>query len=288
MADREKSRAYHAHIDSSHRLLDFKLREIWEYRDLVWLYTRKDLVRRYKQTILGPLWIIINPIITSLIYVFLFGGIAGLSTDGVPQILFYMAGNSIWTFLASSVNRTSYTFLNNSNVFGKVYFPRLAIPASYVLTAVIEYFVHVLILIVLCVAYSFSGRIAIPYAKWLLIPLILIWLGCLGTGIGLIIASTTAKYRDLIYLLTFILNRWMYATPVVYPLSSAMERGRFIRFVMMANPATAPIEIYRSFVLGVGGVSTGAVIYSLAFAVIVLAVGIILFNRVERTFIDTI
>ncbi len=279
---------YHAHIDSSHSLLDFKLGELLQYKDLIWLYTKKDLVRRYKQTILGPLWILIHPIFNTLIYAFLFGGIAGMSTAGAPQILFYMAGNSIWTFFATSVNKCSNTFLSNSGVFGKVYFPRLAIPCSYVLTACIEYLIHLCILVLFCLFYSFTGVYSISFVSWLTLPLLMIWLSMLGIGIGLIIASTTAKYRDLIYLLPFMVNRWMYATPVVYPLSSAMDKHAIIRFIMMLNPATAPIEMYRTAILGVGSVPVWNIIYSICFSVIVLLVGIILFNKVERTVIDTI
>ena len=146
MSNKERTNRYHAHIDASHSLFDLKLGELWKYRDLVWRYTKKDLVRRYKQTILGPLWIIINPIITSLIYVFLFGGIAGLSTDGVPQILFYMSGNAIWTFFSSCVTRNASTFTSNAHVFGKVYFPRLSIPISNMLVAGIRFFIQMLML----------------------------------------------------------------------------------------------------------------------------------------------
>ncbi len=279
---------YHAHIDSSHSLLDLKLGELIQYKDLIWLYTKKDLVRRYKQTILGPMWILIHPIFNTLIYTFLFGGIAGMSTAGVPQILFYMAGNSIWTFFSTSVNKCSNTFLGNSGVFGKVYFPRMAIPCSYVLTASIEYAIHLCILLIFCLFYSFTGTFSISFVSWLLLPVMMLWLSMLGIGIGLIIASTTAKYRDLIYLLPFIVNRWMYATPVVYPLSSAMDKHFIIRLIMMLNPATAPIELYRYAILGVGSVPVWNIIYSICFAVTVLLVGIILFNTVERTVIDTI
>ena len=279
---------YHAHIDSSHSLLDLKIGELIQYKDLIWLYTKKDLVRRYKQTILGPMWIVIHPIFNTLIYAFIFGGIAGMSTDGVPRILFYMAGNSIWTFFSSSVNKCSNTFLGNSGVFGKVYFPRLAIPCSYVLTAGIEYSVHLCILLLFCLFYSFTGVYSISFLTWLLLPVMMIWLSMLSIGIGLIIASTTAKYRDLIYLLPFIVSRWMYATPVVYPLSTAMNKHFIIRLIMMLNPATAPIEIYRSAILGVGSVPTWNIVYSICFSVLALLTGIILFNKVERTVIDTI
>ena len=277
---------YYKQITSEHHLLDLNLKEVWQYRDLIVLFTKRNFITRYKQTVLGPAWLFINPIISSLIYCFIFGGIAGISTGGVPQMLFYMLGNAVWIFFSSCVTKNASTFTANAGVFGKVYFPRLSVPISNILTSVAEFGIQMILVMVFLVYYLIIGTVHPNWAAWLLIPLLLIELGIMGMGVGIIISSLTTKYRDLSILVSFAVQLWMYITPVVYPLSQA--GSGFLRTVLLINPVTAPAEVFRYAVLGEGEIIPLALIWSVAFTVIVAFVGIMIFNKVEKTFMDTV
>lgn len=286
MAEIVNNEKYHKHISSDHKWFDLKLKEVMQYKDLIWLFTKRAFIVSYKQTVLGPAWLFINPIITSLIYAFVFGGIAGMSTDGVPKLLFYLSSNAIWTFFAGCVTKNASTFTANAGIFGKVYFPRLTIPISNTLVTIIQFAIQ-FILVMICLAYyALIGEVSPNWWAFVLIPLILIYLGIMGMGVGIIISSFTTKYRDLSILVGFGIQLWMYATPIVYPLSQLGEDK--LRYVLMANPVTMPVEIFRYAALGQGTIDYVYLCTSLVFTLIVAVFGIMVFNKVERTFMDTV
>lgn len=274
------------HISAKHRWLDLKLNEVWQYRDLIFLFTRRNFATLYKQTILGPLWLFISPIMTAVMNMVVFGNIAKLSTDGVPQLLFYMTGNAIWSYFASCVTSNASTFTGNAGLFGKVYFPRLTVPLSNILYNAIRFAIQMLIVIVLTVYYGYVGLIQVHLIRWLMIPVILLILGMMGMGCGILISSITTKYRDLSVLVSFGIGLWMYGTPVVYPLSTLGDG--FLRSIITLNPVTAFVELFRYAVLGVGTVEIVSVCTSVFFTAVIVLIGVILFNRVERTFMDTV
>ncbi len=286
MAKEITPQTYHTHITSKRRWFELNLKEVWQYKDLIWLFTKRSFVLTYKQTVLGPAWIFLNPIMTSIIYTFVFGGIAGMSTDGLPQILFYLCSNAIWTFFASCINSNAHTFTNNASVFGKVYFPRLTTPISNVLSAVIRFGIQMILVIVLLAYYVIKGEIQPHWEAWLLIPLVLVNLGMMGLGIGILISSMTTKYRDLTVLVGFGVSLWMYATPIIYPLSQ-MGDGLF-KTILLVNPVTAPVEIFRYAVLGQGTIVPAYVALSWTITILVTLFGLMVFNRVEKTFMDTV
>ena len=264
MPDMENSVKFYTHISSKKSWFNLNLKEVWRYRDLIFLFTKKSFVITYKQTILGPLWIFLNPFLTSLIYTFVFGGIAGIGTDGVPQILFYLCGSALWTFFSSSVTKNAQTFTANANVFGKVYFPRLTTPISNVLASLIQFAVQMILVIAFLVYYVYKGEVAPHWEFIILIPFILVHIGLLGLGCGIIISSLTTKYRDLAILVTFGVQLWM------------------------INPVTAPFEAFRYIILGQGYISLAHSIVSFGVTVVVALIGIMIFNRVEKTFMDTV
>ncbi len=276
---------YHTHISSKHNLFDLKLKEVWRYRDLILLFTKRSFIVQYKQTVLGPAWFLISPIISSLIYAFVFGGIAKMGTDGIPQILFYLCGNAIWTFYSTALTQNAHTFTANAGMFGKVYFPRLTVPISNILSDTIKFGIHSIMLICFLAFYVWQGKVHPNWAAWPLIPLILLHLGVMGMGLGIIISSMTTKYRDLTVLISFGMQLWMYATPVIYPLSKV---SGMTRRILLANPATTPIEMFRYAVLGQGTISPPHLAVSWCFTLFVALFGIMIFNRVERTFMDTV
>lgn len=286
MGTAETREIYHTHISSKNKWFDLKLKEVWQYRDLIILFTKRTFALTYKQTVLGPLWIFLNPFLTSIIYTFVFGGIAGMSTDGVPQILFYLCSNAIWTFFSSCVTKNAATFTDNAAVFGKVYFPRLTISVSNVLASIIQFLVQMLLVGIFLVYYIIKGEVHPNWSIWVLIPLILIHLGIMGLGVGIIISSLTTKYRDLAILVTFGVQLWMYATPIVYPLSQLGDG--FMKKILIFNPVTAPVELFRYAVLGQGTVDIVHLVISAVFTIIVAVLGIMVFNHVEKTFMDTV
>ena len=281
-----EGKQYHKVITSEHKFLKLNLKEVWQYRDLIILFTKRNFTVQYKQTVLGPAWLFINPIISSLIYCFIFGGLAGMGTDGIPQILFYMSGNAIWTLFSTCLTKNATTFTANANVFGKVYFPRLTTPISNVLSSIIQFFIQMIMVLVFLVIYMIKGDVAPHFSAWLFIPVILIHLGLMGMGLGIIISSMTTKYRDLTVLVGFGIQLWMYITPVVYPLTQAGDK--WYKWLLLVNPVTAPVEVFRYALLGNGTIAPGYLVWSWAFTIVVALFGIMVFNKVERTFMDTV
>ena len=264
--------------------IDFK--EIWHYRDLIELFVRRNIVVQYKQTILGPLWYLIQPILTVIMNMVVFGGIAKMSTDGMPQALFYMAGNICWFYFSDCLNQSSNTFIANQNMFGKVYFPRLVVPIAVVISNLLRFVIQVGLFVVLYLYFFMAGA---PIAlNWtiLLMPLWVMMLAGLGLGFGILISSLTTKYRDFTILFTFIVQLWMYATPIVYPLSM-VEEGP-LRTLIMANPMTSIIEAFKYATLGQGYFSWLALGYSFLFMSVLLLFSVVIFNKVQRNFMDTV
>lgn len=282
----DNAQKYHTHITSEHKWFDLKLKEVWRYRDLIWLFTKRSFVLTYKQTVLGPAWIFINPILTSIIYNFIFGTVAGMDTDGIPQILFYLTSTAIWTFFSTCLTKNASTFTANAAVFGKVYFPRLTTPISNVLSSAIQFGIQMIMVFIVLGYYLFTGEVSPNWGAWILIPVILLQLGMMGMGFGLIVSSMTTKYRDLSVLVGFGVSLWMYATPIVYPLSQLGDG--FLKKILMINPVTAPVEMFRYALLGQGTIEPLFVAISWIFTFAVMIFGIMIFNKVERNFMDTV
>ena len=277
---------YHTHITSRHRLLALNLKEVWQYRDLIWLFAKRSFTVTYKQTILGPAWLFLNPLISSVIYAFVFGGIAGISTDGVSSLLFYMCSNAIWIYFSSCVTKNAGTFTANAGVFGKVYFPRLTIPISNTISSVIQFGIQMIMVLALLVYYVAIGDVHPNWGAWLVIPIMLSLLGLLGLGCGIVISSLTTKYRDLSILVTFGVQLWMYITPIVYPMSQLGDG--LVKTILMINPVTAPVEVLRYALLGQGTIMPGYLLLSAVITLAVVVFGIMIFNKVEKTFMDTV
>lgn len=264
--------------------IDFK--ELWQYRDLLSMYVKRDIITQYKQTILGPLWFIIQPLLTTIMYMIVFGGIAGISTDGLPQALFYLAGISVWQYFADCLNKTSSTFITNQNIFGKVYFPRLIAPLSVCISGLVKFGIQVLLFLVVYAYYLIMGVHIAPTIELLLLPVLVLIIAALALGFGIIVSSLTTKYRDLTILFTFVVQLWMYGTPVIYPLSYI--NNETLKLLMKLNPVTGVVETFKYAFLGVGEFSWGLLAYSAGFAVIILAIGVVIFNKVQRSFMDTV
>ena len=268
------------------KLFEIDFKEIWRYRDLLVMFIKRDIVTQYKQTILGPTWYFIQPALTTIMYMVVFGGIAGISTDGLPQPLFYLAGIVLWQYFSECLNKTSATFTQNQHIFGKVYFPRLISPLSNVLSNLVRMSIQFLLFLIVYVYYVAVGVDVMPNTYALLLPLLIVMLACLSLGFGIIISSMTTKYRDLTILFTFIVQLWMYATPVIYPLSTITNDK--IRMLMGINPLTSIFEAFKYGMLGVGQFSWGGLGYSFGFMVVLLLVGVVVFNKVQRSFMDTV
>ena len=264
---------------------DLRLGELWRYRDLVWLFVWRDFVAYYKQTILGPLWYLIQPILTTVVFTIIFGNIAKLSTDGLPPFLFYLAGNTVWTYFSACLTSTSSTFTSNAGLFGKVYFPRLAMPLSVVISQIISFGIRMLVFLGFLIYFMLSGADVNPNWWILLLPVLLLAMAGLGLGLGIIVSSLTTKYRDLQQLVAFGVQLLMYGTPVIYPLSSIEGTWRWL---ILANPMTPVVEIFRFAFLGTSAMSPVYLLYSIAFMFVVLLIGVLIFNRVENTFMDTV
>jgi lipopolysaccharide transport system permease protein len=263
---------------------DLNLKEIWNYRDLLWLFVRRDIVTVYKQTILGPLWYIVQPILTTLMFTLIFGKIVKLSTDGAPPIIFYLLGVTIWGYFSDCLNRTSNTFVTNQNIFGKVYFPRVIVPGSIVLSTLLRFGIQFGIFLVLWGYYYFEGRVQMNFGV-LMLPFVIACLAIMSLGFGMIFSSMTTKYRDLQFLLTFVVQLWMYATPVIYPLSAIPEE--YVKYIKL-NPVTPLVECVRNSFLGTGLFAWNTLLYSFGFSIVVLILGILAFSRVEKDFMDTV
>ena len=272
-------------IEPKNRLFELKLKEVWNYKDLIWLFVQRDFKTKYKQTVLGPLWFIIQPLFTTIVQTFVFGNIAGLPTDGVPQFIFYMAGNVPWLYFSTCLTSTSNTFVSNAGVFGKVYFPRLTTPIATVVSSIINFFIQFLMFLGFMAYFFFNGSDI--YVTWVavLTPAFIIQMALLGMGFGIIISSLTTKYRDLQVLVTFGVSLWMYATPVIYSASTLSPK---MYNLIMLNPMSPIIELMRYGWLGSG--TTPWLFWGISWIItaLVLFLGIILFNRVEKTFMDTV
>jgi len=282
----EQNNNYHVHISSRHRWFTLNLKEVWQYRDLITLFTKRTFVVSYKQTILGPAWIFLTPLFSSIVQAFVFGGIAGIETDGVPMLLFYLTSNAIWNYFSTCLTNNANTFTANAHIFGKVYFPRLTTPISNVLSSVIRFGIQMLLVLVFMVYFLWQGTVDPNWAAWLWIPLELIHLGILGMGFGIIISSMTTKYRDLTILVGFGVSLWMYLTPVVYPMSALAKE--WMRTLLLVNPVTMPMELMRYAILGKGTILWGYYGLSWVITVLVAFFGVMIFNKVERTFMDTV
>jgi len=277
---------YHTHITAKHKWMDLNLKEVWRYRDLILLFTKRNFTLTYKQTVLGPAWIFLTPLFSSIVHAFVFGGIAGIETDGIPTFLFYLCSNAVWNYFATCLSNNANTFTTNAYMFGKVYFPRLATPISNVLSSVIRFAIQMLLVMLFMVAYLFRGEVHPNWMAWLLIPVELIHLGVLGMGFGIIISSLTTKYRDLTVLVDFGVSLWMYATPIVYPLPTLADG--WVKTLLQLNPVTCSVELMRYAILGAGSVNLSYYGISWAVTLVVAFFGIIIFNKVERNFMDTV
>ncbi|MBI5219574.1 MAG: ABC transporter permease [Bacteroidia bacterium] len=285
MSNGEQNINWDLSIRPKKNLLDINLKELWRYKDLIMLFVRRDFVSKYKQSILGPAWFIIQPLLTTLMFTLVFGKIAGIPTDGLPPMLFYMTGIVGWTYFSTCLTATSDTFISNAGIFGKVYFPRLVSPVSIVISNLIQFAIQFSFLIACMIFYWLSGAKFTPNIYVLLIPVLIVLLAGLSLGFGIIFSSLTTKYRDLRFLLVFGVQLWMYATPIIYPVSALPEKYKIF---IIANPMSSIIEIFRYSLLGSGTINWFQLGYSAVFTLVILVIGVLVFNKVERTFMDTV
>lgn len=279
-------------IKPKDKLFAVDLKELWRYRDLYTLFVKRNITTQYKQTILGPMWFIVQPVMTVFMYMVVFGGIAGIATDGIPQPLFYLAGTCMWQYFSDCLNKTSNTFVDNSGLFGKVYFPRLVTPLSTVTSNLLRFGIQFGLFAAIYTIYAIIGCPA--HLTWyvLLLPILVVMMAGLALGFGVIISSMTTKYRDLSILFSFVVSLWMYATPIVYPLSMVkgkMAMGMELDTIMRLNPVTPILEAFKYGLLGAGEfVGWGWLAYSLVFIIVLLSLGIVVFNRTQKSFMDTV
>lgn len=285
MASNKHDRQWDRSIEPRRGWLDIDLRELFSYSYLVALFIRRDLAARYKQTILGPLWFLLQPLISTLIFTVVFGRIAGLPTDGLPQVLFYMTGIVAWTYFADALTGTANTFTKNANIFGKVYFPRLVMPLATVVSSLLQFGIQFLMLCAFIVYFYLQGSAVQPNWHLLLLPALIVIMALLGLGMGIIVSSLTTKYRDLSNLVGFGVQLLMYGTPVIYPVASVPEA---YRMWVLANPMSPVIDMFRYALVGGTFPGYSALLYSIGATIVILIIGVLLFNRVERTFMDTV
>jgi len=264
---------------------DMNFSELWRYRDLIMLFVRRDFVSVHKQTILGPLWFLIQPIFTTIVFTVIFGKVAKIPTDGVPPSLFYLSGIVFWNYFAGCLNKTSDTFVGNANIFGKVYFPRLTVPISVVISSLISFAIQLALFLCFLFYFYFSGSSVSPGLMIIFTPLLILQMAALGLGCGIIVSSMTTKYRDMTFLVSFGVQLWMYATPIVYPMSQIPAKWQWL---IALNPMAPVIEFFRYAFLGSGTVHIWQIGLSVLVTLIILAVGIILFSRIEKSFMDTV
>lgn len=272
-------------IRPKRHLFDINLKEIWDYRDLLYMFVKRDIVTVYKQTILGPLWFFVQPLMTMLVYVVVFGNIAQLSTDEIPAPLFYLSGITLWNYFAESFTKTSGTFVANAGIFGKVYFPRLIVPLSIVASNIIKFFIQFALFLIIWAWYLFTTETIHPNAWMLSTAYCLLLMAGLGLGFGIIFSSLTTKYRDLTFLISFGVQLAMYATPIIYPMSVLSER---LQRVLWWNPIAHIIEAFKYGFLGAGEASISGLAYTTVFTLVTLFLGVVIFNKTEQTFMDTV
>jgi lipopolysaccharide transport system permease protein len=273
-------------IEPKTSFLDIRLKDIWQYKDLLWLFVRRDFTAQYKQTILGPLWHFIQPIFTTIMFLMVFSKIANIPTDGIEPVLFYMSGITIWNYFSSCLSATSGTFVANAGIFGKVYFPRLVIPLSTVMSNIVKFAIQFFLLIVAMLYFAAKTHLFYFGLNWFIVPLLLIMMAAMGLGLGIIISSLTTKYRDFTVLIGFAVQLLMYATPVAYPMSYVKDKS--YRSIIEYNPLTPIVEAFRFALFDKGSVNLQHLLFSGGFIVVVLFIGLIIFNKVERTFMDTV
>jgi len=264
---------------------DIDFREIWNYRDLLWLFVRREIVVVYKQTIMGPLWFFIQPLITTIMFMVVFNGIAGISTDGMPPILFYLAGITIWNYFAESFRSTSDTFVANAGIFGKVYFPRIIMPMAVVMSNLVKFGIQFTLFLVVYFYYFVTTEVINPNITLLLFPFYVVLIAIFGLSFGLVVSSLTTKYRDLKFLIQFAVQLWMYVTPVIYPMSKIPEKYRLL---VQINPISSIVEAFKYAFTGVGVFDWNGLIYSTIFAFAMLFFGLLIFNKTEQNFMDTV
>ena len=279
-------------IKPRNKLFEVNLKEIWDYRDLLMLFVKRTITVQYKQTILGPLWWLIQPALTVVMYMVVFGGIAGIPTDGIPQPLFYLGGIALWHYFSDCLSNASNTFVSNAGIFGKVYFPRMIMPLASVISNLVRFGIQLGLFVIVYLYYVIIGLAPTPNWYLLLFPLLIVLLAGLALGFGIIVSSMTTKYRDLQILFSFVVQLWMYGTPIVYPLSQVAGKkvlGMDLQLIMCLNPVTPVIETFKHGALGAGEfVGWGWLGYSFAFMLVVLALGIVIFNKVQKSFMDTV
>ncbi len=281
-------------IKPKDKLLSVDFKELWRYRDLCSLFVKRNIITQYKQTILGPVWFVVQPALTVIMYMIVFGGIAGIPTDGVPRPLFYLAGTCLWQYFSDCITKTSNTFVDNAGIFGKVYFPRLVMPIANVISNLLRFGIQFGFFIIVYIIYFFADPSCTAHLTWyaLLFPVLIVMIAGLSLGFGTIISSMTTKYRDLQVLFSFLIQLWMYATPIVYPLSQTKSMrfmGIPVHKLMCLNPVTPVLETFKYGFLGAGEfVGWRWLIYSFVFMTVLLALGIIIFNKVQKSFMDTV
>ena len=286
----QKQSGWDTVIRPQNRWFDLRLHELFQYRDLIWLLVKRYFTLVYRQTILGPLWIVVQPLLTTTIFTVVFGNIAGLPTDGVPKFLFYMAGSILWQFFSNCLTETSKTFIENRNMFGKVYFPRLCMPISTVFSQLVNFMVQFVVFLIFVAVYSArpDSAVSVNWRLVLFTPLLLLQIGLLGLGFGIMISSLTTRYRDLAMLVTFGTHLWMYASPVTYSSSMVADRFPAIYPFYQINPVTPIINLFRATYLGGSEYSLGYSLLSVGITLLVMLIGIILFSHIEKTFMDTV
>lgn len=281
-----KNNIYTLEISPKTKLLDFNLKEVWRYRDLLVLFVRRDFVSMYKQTILGPIWFFVQPIFTTIMFMVVFGTIAKMSTDGIPPAVFYLAGIVSWNYFSEALKTTSETFVSNASIFGKVYFPRVITPLSIVLSKLLTFIVQFILFLLVYFYYTlFTDSNIHPNFTLLLLPVLIFITSGLAFGLGLLITALTTKYRDFRFLIGFAIQLGMYATPIIYPVS--MIEGK-VKWLIMINPMSSVIETFRYGFTGVGNFNWSSLIYSFFFMIAVVIMGFLSFNKVEKTFMDTV
>ena len=285
LREKREEESWTSIIDPEHGWFNIDLKSVWQYRDLIMLFVRRDFVAIYKQTILGPLWYLLQPLFTTVVFMVVFGEVAKIPTDGLPPLLFYMTGIVAWNYFSGCLTNTSDTFVQNSAIFGKVYFPRLVVPISAVISNMLAFFIQLLLLFGFLLYFYLKGASIQPSLWMFLIPVMMIHMAALALGTGILISSLTTKYRDLTFAVGFFVQLWMYATPVVYPVSQVPEKWQWLIYL---NPMTAIVENFRYVLLGKGSVDFELIGISAAMTLLILATGITLFCRIEKTFMDTI
>lgn len=285
MHNKENEENWSLVIKPQSKLFNFHFKDLWTYRDLVIMFVRRDFFALYKQTILGPLWFFVQPILTTIMFTVVFGNIANIGTDGVPRILFYLAGLTIWNYFAECVTATSETFVKNSNIFGKVYFPRLVMPVSVVISNLMKFGVQLFLFLAVYVYFLLTSDSVHPNSAIFLFPLLVVNMGMLGLGTGMTISALTTKYRDLRFLVTFGVQLLMYGSAIIYPLSEVPEQYRWI---VELNPIVPIVEAFKYGFLGKGTISMVSLVQSFSISIIIFLLGVLIFNKVEKTFMDTV